>query len=182
MRYRGTLVRWNDDRGFGFIEAAGRRERLFVHVSAFERGRVRPPLGTQIEFDVERDASGRKRAIRAVFAGETLATRDAQAGSRSGLSVARTSRSRAPLWVGIAILCAMASVAARLAHTSNAPTPLRDRFIDPPPVKYRCDGRMHCNQMTSCAEATWFLHNCAGVQLDGNHDGVPCEQQWCGNQ
>jgi hypothetical protein len=33
--------------------------------------------------------------------------------------------------------------------------------------------------MRSCAEATWFLQHCPGVQMDGNHDGVPCERQWC---
>ena len=43
----------------------------------------------------------------------------------------------------------------------------------------RCDGRTRCSQMTSCAEATWFLKNCPGAQMDGNHDGVPCERQWC---
>ena len=44
---------------------------------------------------------------------------------------------------------------------------------------FRCDGRTHCSQMTSCAEATFFLRNCLNVQMDGNHDGIPCEQQWC---
>jgi hypothetical protein len=43
----------------------------------------------------------------------------------------------------------------------------------------RCDGRTYCSQMTSCEEATWFLRNCPGTKMDGNHDGVPCEQQWC---
>jgi hypothetical protein len=33
--------------------------------------------------------------------------------------------------------------------------------------------------MSSCEEATFFLKNCPGVKMDGNHDGVPCEQQWC---
>jgi hypothetical protein len=47
------------------------------------------------------------------------------------------------------------------------------------PSTFRCDGRIHCSQMTSCAEATFFLRNCPNVQMDGNHDGVPCEQQWC---
>ncbi|CAN5873862.1 hypothetical protein BH11PSE8_BH11PSE8_20260 [soil metagenome] len=45
--------------------------------------------------------------------------------------------------------------------------------------QYTCDGRTHCSQMTSCAEAKYFLANCPGVQMDGNHDGVPCETQWC---
>lgn len=36
-----------------------------------------------------------------------------------------------------------------------------------------------CSQMTSCQEATFFLQNCPGTKMDGNNDGVPCEQQWC---
>ncbi|WP_333982629.1 excalibur calcium-binding domain-containing protein [Ectopseudomonas khazarica] len=45
---------------------------------------------------------------------------------------------------------------------------------------YRCDGRSRCSQMTSCAEATYFLRNCPGTKMDGDNDGVPCEGQWCG--
>jgi cold shock CspA family protein len=48
-----------------------------------------------------------------------------------------------------------------------------------PSLSYRCDGRIYCSQMTSCAEATFFLQNCPGVKMDGDGDGVPCEQQWC---
>ncbi|HVK32044.1 MAG TPA: thermonuclease family protein [Burkholderiaceae bacterium] len=46
----------------------------------------------------------------------------------------------------------------------------------------RCDGRQYCSQMTSCDEAKWFLQNCPGAKMDGNRDGVPCEQQWCGRR
>lgn len=45
--------------------------------------------------------------------------------------------------------------------------------------RYSCDGRLHCSQMTSCEEATFFQRNCPGVMMDGNNDGVPCERQWC---
>lgn len=44
---------------------------------------------------------------------------------------------------------------------------------------FKCDGRTHCSQMTSCEEATFFLRNCPDVKMDGNNDGVPCEKQWC---
>ena len=44
---------------------------------------------------------------------------------------------------------------------------------------FRCDGRQHCSQMTSCAEAKFFLASCPGVKMDGDRDGTPCEQQWC---
>jgi len=46
-------------------------------------------------------------------------------------------------------------------------------------ARFTCDGRIYCSQMTSCAEATYFLKNCPGTKMDGNNDGVPCEKQWC---
>lgn len=51
---------------------------------------------------------------------------------------------------------------------------------EPAKAAFRCDGRTHCSQMHSCAEAKYFLAHCPNVKMDGNHDGVPCEQQWCG--
>ena len=42
-----------------------------------------------------------------------------------------------------------------------------------------CDGRQYCSQMRSCAEAKYFLANCPGAKMDGDRDGIPCEQQWC---
>jgi hypothetical protein len=47
------------------------------------------------------------------------------------------------------------------------------------PSSFKCDGRTYCSQMTSCDEATFFLRNCPNVKMDGDLDGVPCEQQWC---
>lgn len=44
---------------------------------------------------------------------------------------------------------------------------------------FKCDGRTHCSQMASCEEATFFLRNCPNVKMDGDNDGIPCEQQWC---
>ncbi len=44
---------------------------------------------------------------------------------------------------------------------------------------FSCDGRKHCSQMRSCAEANFFLANCPGVKMDGDNDGIPCEEQWC---
>jgi hypothetical protein len=33
--------------------------------------------------------------------------------------------------------------------------------------------------MNSCEEATFYLRNCPGVEIDGDNDGIPCEKQWC---
>lgn len=65
------------------------------------------------------------------------------------------------------------------AFASSEPTP-QGKATARPAASYRCDGRTHCSQMRSCEEATFFLRNCPGAEMDGNHDGVPCERQWCG--
>lgn len=46
-------------------------------------------------------------------------------------------------------------------------------------LAFQCDGRAYCSQMTSCAEATFFIRNCPDTKMDGDNDGVPCESQWC---
>ena len=45
---------------------------------------------------------------------------------------------------------------------------------------FRCDGRSHCSEMHSCDEARFFLRNCPGVKMDGDGDGMPCEDR-CGH-
>lgn len=46
-------------------------------------------------------------------------------------------------------------------------------------AKFSCDGRTRCPQMHSCEEATYFIQHCPNTKMDGDHDGVPCERQWC---
>ena len=66
---------------------------------------------------------------------------------------------------------------AQAPHT--APAAASAAAPAPASASRHCDGRLHCSQMNSCDEAVWFLRNCPGVRMDGNRDGVPCEQQWC---
>ncbi|MCZ2496128.1 hypothetical protein GN316_05105 [Xylophilus sp. Kf1] len=52
-------------------------------------------------------------------------------------------------------------------------------IVKTPVLTFKCDGRTYCSQMTSCQEATYFLKNCPTAKMDGDNDGVPCEQQLC---
>ena len=63
------------------------------------------------------------------------------------------------------------------AQPATTPVSLSDSAAAGSP--YRCDGRTLCSQMTSCAEAKWFINHCPGTRMDGNGDGTPCETQWC---
>nr|WP_318382941.1 excalibur calcium-binding domain-containing protein [uncultured Enterobacter sp.] len=54
-------------------------------------------------------------------------------------------------------------------------------FFSASSYSYECNGRQYCSQVNSCAEAKWVLNNCPNPKMDGDHDGIPCEQQHCGH-
>ena len=65
------------------------------------------------------------------------------------------------------------------AVVSISPTLNSEVNLQPVAASFSCDSRKHCSQMTSCAEATYFIQHCPNTKMDGNNDGIPCEQQWC---
>ena len=59
-RQQGQIKKWQEDKGFGFIETeAG--EQVFFHMSEF-KARRRPTLGEAVVFSVGRDNQGRMQA------------------------------------------------------------------------------------------------------------------------
>lgn len=70
-------------------------------------------------------------------------------------------------------------LAASTAVTAEPSSSESTRELPSPRQTFSCDGRTHCSQMRSCEEATYFLQNCPNTKMDGNHDDVPCEMQWC---
>lgn len=74
MRFTGVLKAWNDDRGFGFIEATHGGQELFVHIKDFPLGSGRPSVGQNLTFEVETKSDGKKKARRVQYpiSGRTL--------------------------------------------------------------------------------------------------------------
>ncbi|MDZ7891443.1 MAG: excalibur calcium-binding domain-containing protein [Rhodoferax sp.] len=66
-----------------------------------------------------------------------------------------------------------------LGPAKALPSPAAPQSNSLPSSNFRCDGRKHCSQMSSCSEAKFFLAQCPGVKMDGDNDGIPCEEQWC---
>jgi uncharacterized membrane protein YsdA (DUF1294 family)/cold shock CspA family protein len=60
MRFTGTLTTWNDDRGFGFLQATQGGEPIFAHVKSFAPGSGRPVLDQIYAFEVETSAKGKR--------------------------------------------------------------------------------------------------------------------------
>jgi len=64
-------------------------------------------------------------------------------------------------------------------HTTVEPEPLQ-LLVERDSANFRCEGKTRCSEMVSCEEATFYLKNCPGTQMDGDKDGIPCESQYCG--
>ena len=174
MRIHGTLTKWNDERGFGFVTLPQTHEEVFVHISAFPRDGVRPRTGETISFEVRTGPDGRKRA---------------EAIQRPGARKSSTSRRSAPgnhqrsfrTAVAIVALLAIGLVGynSYVSHREVGAMPSIAPAVEATRHSFTCDGRTHCSQMTSCEEAKYFLKLCPGTEMDGDGDGEPCEQQWC---
>jgi cold shock CspA family protein len=177
MRIDGTLSKWNDDRGFGFITPTQGGPEVFVHISAFPKDGRRPTIGEHLTFEIEMDRDGKTRAKNLL-----CPTRPAVRTTHKPRAYHRNEKTgflgRA---IPLAIVGAIAfygynQYSSRIAPQAVMASPSSDQTTS---ASFSCDGRTHCSQMTSCEEATFFLRNCPNVQMDGNNDGVPCEQQWC---
>ena len=177
MRRTGTLRSWQDDRGFGFITPAGEGEDLFVHITASPRDGSRPTVGEKLSYELGRGKDGRPQAVHV---------------ERHALAGRRSARSQKPKGEWVSAIPGIGGFAVLVLIGVFAYTLYRKPTFEAMPPEtagvmgraaqahsFTCDGRIHCSQMTSCAEASFFLRHCPGTQMDGNNDGVPCEKQWC---
>ena len=147
VRRTGRLAVWDDERGFGFVEADD-GTRLFVHVSSITRIATRPRAGDRVSFATGTGRDGRPAAVAVAIAGANpldAAGRRRGAPARSAelrdygraggafliliLSLAAPSLGRAPLWlpgiyVGVGLLSALSYLAdKRAAETGQWRTP-----------------------------------------------------------
>lgn len=59
-KQQGHIKKWQDDKGFGFIETEN-GDSLFFHINEF-KARRRPDIGEQVVFTIARDNQGRMQA------------------------------------------------------------------------------------------------------------------------
>ncbi len=176
MRKHGTLIKWNDKRGFGFISTEDSDTEIFVHISAFPNDGRRPALNESLSFEIETGNDGKKRAVRVQRPGYKGWERKAHRKTGGPRKVS-----------AITVLVIVILLIGAISWFMNSSIRFDSYKIDPYSAKYpvvldgrfQCDGRTMCSEMTSCEEARYFHQYCVGSKMDGDGDGIPCERQWC---
>lgn len=68
-RHHGKLVKWDDSRGFGFIEPSDGGKNIFVHIKDIRPGERRPIIGDTVYYEIGVGNQGKPKAINAFIAG-----------------------------------------------------------------------------------------------------------------
>jgi len=63
LRRNGTVMSWNADKGYGFIQSANNQQQFFAHITAFSNRRRQPTIGDHVTFTEQRQADNKHRAV-----------------------------------------------------------------------------------------------------------------------
>lgn len=205
---KGVLRRWNDEQGFGFIRTDANDNDVFIHVSALSDLSRRPVVGDTVIFNLESDDKGRKRAVNAsiegmksVFSAREIEKPRLNHSHKPSRHKRPNSRhkpytndggGRLSKLIGMGVLVSFLFFGYKVYSEKSTYTSVvsmadedLERVEIPPRQmivsQFKCEGKTRCSQMTSCEEAMFYLKNCPGTVTDGDGDGRPCEDQWCGH-
>ena len=177
MRYQGKIKNWKGDKGYGFVSPNGDTDTSFVHISQFKNKHRRPKDDDLITYEIEIGSDGKKKATQIRFSDEKNTNPKTDSSETSIVTII----------ILIAIVLAGSwfaynhyqSYRKRIELSNMAPEAIVTTLPTKISSSFTCDGRVHCSEMRSCEEAQFFVNNCPGTKMDGDHDGKACEER-CG--
>jgi cold shock CspA family protein len=180
--HKGQLKSWKDDKGFGFIQSSELKQDTFIHISTLKAMSRKPKVGDFIYFDVEKQANGKTKAVNCRIEGVA-----AKAIQRHKPRIHRNTSAPKNKLILILVVIGIGAFAFQRLGLSTATSPPQyipntvtpdntlNRAFSKSNANFSCDGRQHCSQMTSRAEAEYFIKYCPNTKMDGDRDGIPCE-------
>jgi len=192
---KGRLVRWVDEKGFGFIKPENGKD-VFIHISALKGMSRKPIIGDLIHYQISSDSNGKVRAVNAKIEGlEQVLTleplkhkqkRDRPTPLSKKYYTKQTKTNR-PLKsfnflsilmvIGIAVFI-YSKVPKEKISVDQIQVPIFKTHLLKQEEQFQCEGKIWCSDMRSYEEAVFYLRNCPGTKMDGDGDGVPCERQF----
>jgi len=174
MKLKGKLIRWNEERGFGFINSSSVKGDVFIHISELKHMSRRPQINDVIYFDTITEENGKTKAINATIEGVQQRTIRPKSSKTKNSSLTSNILSIAViLGIAFAAYSTYPSWSKKLLNSMSV------NFVDEDFSGFSCEGKQYCSEMTSCKEARFYLKNCPNVKIDGDNDGIPCESQLC---
>lgn len=180
VKQQGILRYWYEDKGYGFISPDDGSQDVFIYYSQLTHMSRPPRVGDTIRFELDY-SDIRPKAIHASILG--VAPRKFQIKSLF------QSENISPLWlvVIIGVIAFMAleqwhAIQANKAALAASPYPdMLRQSISPTlaPDALSCGKKTQCSEMTSCAEALFYLDVCGVEALDANNNQIPCQQSVC---
>ena len=190
--HKGLLKSWKTDKGFGFIKSDTLEHDTFIHISALKHMSRKPKVGDTIYFEVATQPDGKTKAINCRIEGVAELKAPYQKHTQQPYRIAKSNFASSFLGkvASIALIAALCFYAIDKYNThSSSQTPVISnadlanfdekypKIVIPKSTQnFTCDGRQHCSQMTSRAEAVFFINNCLDTKMDGDGDGNPCER------
>lgn len=129
MKYKGTVVQWNHQKGFGFIQPQAGGENVFFHISALSDRQSRPRMNERVSYELSVDNKSKKSAKSVMFvkAHSGLDKYTAPMSKAQGFSVLFLALvagwvwlARCPYWVLIGYVCLSIITFAVYAHDKRA--------------------------------------------------------------
>jgi len=196
MLHQGIIKEWNPAQGRGFIQRDKAGPDISIHSSGFRKKPEQLQNGDRVFFQIEIDSAGTLKAVDAYKAGQHFAP--APELKKPALSSLPFQRILSALLIlsilallGYQALNVFSSAehsASETEFTESAKQQAADLSVEhsewsPTQVQqgqqFQCEDKQHCSEMSSCEEAEFYLEQCPGVLIDGDNDGIPCEQQLC---
>ncbi|ATC86532.1 MULTISPECIES: cold shock domain-containing protein [Pseudoalteromonas] len=194
---KGLLKSWKTDKGFGFIKSDTLEHDTFIHISALKHMSRKPKVGDTIYFEVATQPDGKTKAVNCRIEGVAELKAPYQKHNQQPYRMAKSNFVSSFLGkvASISIIAVLGFVAVnKYNHYKSS-----EQFNSQPPVitnadlatfdaqypnimipksthNFTCDGRQHCSQMSSRAEAVFFINNCPNTIMDGDGDGKLCER------
>ena len=192
---KGLLKAWNNEKGFGFIKADSLAHDTFIHISALKHMSRKPKVGDTIYFEVATQPDGKTKAVNCRIEGVAALKVTPKKSNHHRVAKSNFTDSFLGKVASISIIAVLGFVAVnkynhyQSSEQFNNNTPVITNadlatfdeqypkiVISQNTHNFTCDGRQYCSQMTSRAEAVFFINNCPNTKMDGDRDGDPCER------
>lgn len=118
----GQLIKWKDDRGFGFIQPVDGSQEIFLHISEIKDATRRPQVGDTIYYHVVTGQDGKVSACNAFILGARSKPTSSSSNNKATSNAASTSRFPVLEVLLLSILPLLGAI--HFAWTTSNPLPL----------------------------------------------------------